>query len=84
MTAALRPNYRSSQQIPRIEAADWLAHDDRVLIFGEIGEQLFQGNRGMPKNCGRWNYLNFENRLLFVAYPLATFRLAFYLHAPSL
>src|SRR5207245_10950338 len=36
-------------QIPRIEGAGWLAHDDRVLIFGEIGDQFFQRNRRRPK-----------------------------------
>ena len=84
MIAVLRLNCRSSLQIQKIENRWLLAHDDRVLIFGEIGDQLFQGNRGMPKNCRRRNGLNLETRLLLVPYLLATVHLALCLHAQVL
>jgi hypothetical protein len=83
MIAALLLNYRSSPQIPRIEAAPCgLGHDNRVLVFGKIGNQPFQRNRRVPKNCGGRNHLNFEDVLL-VPYLLSTVSLGLYLHAPS-
>jgi hypothetical protein len=74
MIEALRPSYPSSLQIPRIEVRAGLAHDDRVLIFGKIGEQLFERNRWVPNDRGRWDYLNLKDGVLTPDLT-ATFRL---------
>jgi len=79
MIEALRPSYRSSLQIPRIEIRAGLAHDERVLIFDEIGDQLFERDRWVPDDRGGWDYLNLKNRVLASNLP-ATFRLGLYLH----
>ena len=50
-------------------------------MFGEIRDQLFQGNRGVPKKCGSRDCFDFENRLIFVSGLLATLCVSFYLHA---
>jgi hypothetical protein len=52
MIAALRPNYRSSLPIPRIEASGELTNDNRILILDEIGDQLFQGTERCQKIVG--------------------------------
>jgi hypothetical protein len=51
-----------------------LAHDNRVLMFGKIGEQLFERNRWVPNDRGRWDYLNLKDRVLTPDLT-ATFRL---------
>jgi hypothetical protein len=79
MIEASRPSYPSSLQIPRIEIHGGLGHDERVLIFGEIGDQLFERNRWVPDNRGRRDYLSLKDSAVAPKLP-STFRLGFYLH----
>jgi hypothetical protein len=49
-------------------------------MFGEIGDQFLEGNRRMPKNCGRRNRLNFQAGFLFPASLLPALPPSFSLH----
>jgi hypothetical protein len=33
-------------------------------MFGKIGEQLFERNRWVPNDRGRWDYLNLKDGVL--------------------